>query len=808
MNYGRFFVLDGESSIPNGVLIFSYTELEDNQVQKKETPRYPIYVVITKEAIEFKLHYYSETPKKIKKHHHSTIFSLPLSENLEVKDGLTTALLEGYDTIFPQYDMNGCNYLCDLVDKCEKDKTKEVKNKDRISYSSLHVFQDKEERNINKKAEERIQITWLIRKLVLDFLFDLEHTRIFQNSPYHEYMSIRLKENFFFNALANKSMYYYYRKIIDQESSSSKVKLIFLYEQFFKIEETWINSIEDSRADHFFTRTKSWFSDPEEEMANIYKKYPKEKEHSEEEYSKKKQLINRISLLQDIQDNKIISNEDKAILEKWDEDYSDIKSKTIRSSKKDSKWQLQKFNFIQAFLCRPLAWIIIFFLILFFVKSIFDTFINRETPFFDYLHKFAHSLYGYITPIICIILAYSIYRNYFKYYYKCSLISISIFISGSILLTVTLFSVFYYINLKYFPFTAWGFLFSLIIALWVLNVTKLKHTQWVNSYFSFGTHLFLPRLFAAIFAAWITISFSEDLFRAFFDSNIYIFVSLGLLIAIFLFVSNEIGRTVPYIQGKQRLRRTVALLLIAFFYSYSIGFVVTGITGEKYLERSGFIREFYENEFEKRNYKVKDGAMVFVIESFHNDFINNFDPTFSDSLKDISVRISNDTNYVGLVNGLTNHEIKFDSIHFSDSPERKVFSALTLQLINQLDIMSRYTHSWKSNHQVLKHNMADSLKLLSEKYRSIDSNLLLTNEENKQDILQKFLAIANNDVLYKRSLKYVLINKSQPILKEVKFFNQSFFILPNFLLQFTFIVMFIGIFIQLIFEQKRITESD
>lgn len=50
-----------------------------------------------------------------------------------------------------------------------------------------------------------------VRKLFLDFLFDLEHSDVFENIALYDDIYIKLHKNFLFNAIANKAEYYYQR---------------------------------------------------------------------------------------------------------------------------------------------------------------------------------------------------------------------------------------------------------------------------------------------------------------------------------------------------------------------------------------------------------------------------------------------------------------------------------------------------------------------------------------------------------------------------------------------------------------------
>ena len=59
MNYGRFFVLDLESSdLSKGVAVFNYRSVKAyDYTCGPLTPKYPVFLTITKDAIEFKVHY-------------------------------------------------------------------------------------------------------------------------------------------------------------------------------------------------------------------------------------------------------------------------------------------------------------------------------------------------------------------------------------------------------------------------------------------------------------------------------------------------------------------------------------------------------------------------------------------------------------------------------------------------------------------------------------------------------------------------------------------------------------------------------
>ena len=303
MNYGRFFRLNNtKSDLSRAIVFYDYIWLKDNDCVKNGTPEYPVYLTVSHDSIDFHVHYHNDYTDNegnhIHKHLHNAILTLPLSANIEIKDGLTEALVESWNTNFPEYDDEQCNYLFELLFKtilkyddnshnysnlvifCDENKNDSIVDsvinriKSLVDAFDKNANEDKIKVYIKQVAtsikDKKPLFQCFIRKLILDFLFDLEQTKVFQTSPHYEHISIKLKENYFFNALANKAKYYYYRKIEPSIKPSQKNKSFFLENYFLPAEEQWIKSIMDPRSDHNFTLEKEWFDNPEEEMVKVY----------------------------------------------------------------------------------------------------------------------------------------------------------------------------------------------------------------------------------------------------------------------------------------------------------------------------------------------------------------------------------------------------------------------------------------------------------------------------------------------------------------------------------------------------------
>ncbi|MDR2026659.1 MAG: hypothetical protein LBQ01_03755, partial [Prevotellaceae bacterium] len=384
-----------------------------------------------------------------------------------------------------------------------------------------------------------------IRKLILDFLFDLEHTSVFQNSPYYEHISVKLKENFFFNALANKAMYYYYREIAKEytdekifefkeyrslpanetwtscykyKEDNKKITKEYSDEKIFEeyrslpANETWTscykykedNRKEDNRKEdrklfflkeYFLPAEEQWiksitspkageaFTDKSEGWFEI-----PEKEMTDLQSPKKNKSENVISYFEK---NKNSINDSK------------IKTRIKKSAKYASKWQLEKYDLLN------------------------------------------------VLPVM-IFLAWDIFFVFAIHYSK-------------------------EIN---FCKTVSGIILLLLLLVTVYCRRKVKYSK--------GIHLFLPRLLGAIIGSWLMISFASNVFPQFYaivftPKNCLLWKNIGIIVILFLltavFVYDGIDRRSPYLKCCQKRCRTLQLIFVAFYYSYVIGIFATALIG-------------------------------------------------------------------------------------------------------------------------------------------------------------------------------------------------------------------------------------
>ena len=377
MNSGSFFRLDLESSkVVEGITFYNYIDLPDLYAKKHEI-RYPIRLSISSDSVSIFVHYFKE--KAVPRHSDEVIINLPYT----AKDGesLSSTIKHLYNSTFPLG-----NYLDALLKdrynrETDKDsgyyqiQTSQI-NKD--SYSSLSIW------GLTERINSKKEITWFLRKLLLDFMFDLMHSDVFETSKYYAQMREGLMNDFFFSSIIKKSEYYYYRRIIrsrfsaisdegvnlsiehnSRNDSSKKVldAIKNLYaDKLNEAEAAWIDTIMSPMAEkHFafspewyedetprkrnhstFNISESWFVDTEEEMSRVVFPMP----NTEENQSWWKKILSFLGLEIYAKDRKVhyLNSFElcKLIGSKDDSALADRNTKV-------SKWFYRRYDFRDTF---------------------------------------------------------------------------------------------------------------------------------------------------------------------------------------------------------------------------------------------------------------------------------------------------------------------------------------------------------------------------------------------------------------------------------------------------------------------------
>lgn len=876
MNHGHFFQLNHSSSrLDDGVVIFDYTELpayEGRESDNDMSPKYPVSLVIMSDSVRFRMHYCAYkndgqdvvydyvVGSRLKKnvqlvHVEDVILELPFVEN--PTSDLTDIVKGTYIANFPQVlpkaetEVMGSRFLDKLIrDIFPEPASPQAndRNNGAISYSTLwlmdlykdgsfNLYDDKAKANDkDTDGKKPVMVTKFLRKLLLDFMFDLKHSSVFCTSPNYDRMYNGLMSNYYFSALMHKCEFYYYRELtiraIEEGNSQSQQQVTRLYAvELFKAEEAWAADIRNPLSDKFFeqnfpddfkqnrwlrgqqwteflsnvfermttTRWDSWFANPEEEMRRIY-------------FSMKENRVERIC-------NSVVLSEYLA-MDKSKEDAVKAMALSARQNRGNtSRWFLNRYDFNDV-LHLHLFWrsnlllvllIILALLILFEVIPIglgdTNKGIRGMLHFANCAREFIVDKYSGIillegglllvgvllfikwgpflsfdeSPLItserrfrvkrtlliiwamaCLmLLPYNLLHavNYSNWLYAFIAIVFActftfLFVKNTmaricfVLLAIALCWCFNLIHcgdwkagvkiLAILLVAAGGFL--LVDSYFDLGVFRKPYIHPIESW-----HLLLPKLVASITAAWLTIAMGFDALAAFFDSVVLWSTMTIIIIVVFSFILYQIDRELPESSSWLKVYRTVEMLIISYCLSLCIGVIIINFVGESYLERSGTISDYYEEN-------VYENGQVPLIVKLDN--------------KDTLIAVSREA-----ISGLSTQML---SVLKQRKPE--IYSKLVIKD----SVTSAISKDTLANLATLE-SMRDRLYLFSHNYTKLHWT---------------------EDTVYECDSKDPVLDR-----KKIDYSKQGLFIIPDFTIMFSFVAMFIGVFLQMVFfDRKKMTE--
>lgn len=192
--------------------------LLDRNKTNSSAPEYPVYVAISPHSVYFKVHIAEGDL-----HGHFDLFTIPLDKGMITDSNFTEMLRKAYITQISSSRSENeiMKFLYRHLEQDSEEKQEPGKSdmeKKYITYSTLDVF-NRERENTNY---------YLLRKLILDFLYDLDHTSVFSLSPYSNALLSKLCENHLFNAILRKARYYYYRQLKEDKNMQQLVTPTFL----------------------------------------------------------------------------------------------------------------------------------------------------------------------------------------------------------------------------------------------------------------------------------------------------------------------------------------------------------------------------------------------------------------------------------------------------------------------------------------------------------------------------------------------------------------------------------------------------
>lgn len=299
MNYGKWFTLDlGASDLKNGITVFNYRgfkfrkkdaplEFEKEEDGEMTTPEYPIFLTFNSDGVHFCCHYALLSPslkndksndgKQPIYHQDNEILSLELAGNTHSKGDLQHRINDAFSAVYPRKDnpidpeneKTGKIFFTQFKKQTLQNEEDTEKG---VTYSTLDVFRAT---RIGEEDAVKDYKLFVVRKLFLDFLFDFEHTDVFQNSPHYDTVYSRFHEDLLFNAISKKAEYYYHKKMCDKVfednvlTCDNKDYLLANLEHYVYAEHHWVECILNPRSDKLFYDS-NWIISTKKELDNVY----------------------------------------------------------------------------------------------------------------------------------------------------------------------------------------------------------------------------------------------------------------------------------------------------------------------------------------------------------------------------------------------------------------------------------------------------------------------------------------------------------------------------------------------------------
>lgn len=814
MNYGRYFALDLKASrVEDGISVFNYTDLVETRVSgdNKMSPEYPIFVTITPSSVKFILQYciyrnsdgtyfdFSDAIKSQKEikisHMEEVLIELPLTDSAGVS--LSSVIKRLYSSPFPitrkktEECVKSEPYIKQLISfRYESAGILRDRDKEEISYSSLYVWGLRSEEGYYQLYDDVSRVhkyTKVLRKLLLDFLFDMMHGDIFKNSVHFDEMYNALTSDYFCNSIIAKSEFYYQRAIINALYSSGNLgeSACSIYASYFdKAERNWIECIQNPLSDKEFEYIPQWFENKSEKQKSssaflwvrgVFHKLSDFlipsftiKENSwfvQPEKELQRVYFNLRNCKDRIVNVKDLAKADDKIGAFRQFLSADNESESISIRRQaSSRWLFKRYDFTDAFR-----------LTFFPVSNVLVWFIASVIIFLTLSHDLPYDIIGGIERGVNWLFCGEA-RDW------ASAPKVIKFVAGAAIGVAVLWTLCYSISrgrLASFKVgLRSGFISLLSIGLIVLALsTEILVLRWsliilmviflfkarvFNNALSY-MHLTFPRLVASITAAWLTVALSEDLYKAFFDSQWSPSFMGMLILLMFIFVHYEVDKIVPRVNTVTKLLRSMELMIISSIISLGVGLIVINFTGERLLARSGYLPEFYRDHVLLKHEYESDGESL----SLDFDAID-----WTEYIDKYTLEVLNENDSIAAIEA--DRFIKtFAETRYEGEFLERIAAARDSSKIHELVEISDTT----KGKFLLRHENSFMFKDLLQ-------HLEFTDKGHEHNIA-----------------RYVTISKPDSV------GEYKFFILYDFLIQFAVVAMFIGIFIQMIFEEKNITES-
>ncbi len=650
MDSSSYFELRESSDLLKGQILFSYTSLKSGKGYK-----YPVFLIFNSERIDF---YFNGVIKKKQTEDENKVDNYPefvenhlFSLNLHKGKGnvlkLGDSLRDLFDKKFPVIEdffiykgkENRHHHKSHITYAELKEFQNIKKNKDKKQTEdankvdihpefvemppfSLNLYKGKENvlksstENKEKEDEKNVGEKLSYKKLLLDFLFDVYHSDVFENDPAFTQIKQHLDEIPFIQAIKRKAEFYYQvennkigENLITFDSSNSHY-----IDNLINAQKNWLEILQEEGVHKIINNENKWFDDVETEVKNVF-----DEQLVRDEFKDNKKNKNHNST-----DGNEAKNHD---LEKNKKLWKEHKDFLIAQKTYTVKWFIKRNNIIDAWrLFDPLKWtgMILAILILFLIFDI--VFLIEDKVYFSLNPDLTIVIWSVLILLIFFFVIV-VFQNLFKKsnkvifklfpnFFELLIIPFGILILSSAFLVFELTS----FGNKYVIFNGLSYkwvggtffvLFILGLFLfysWLFNRKREKKAKNndENCTEKFKINIKYVILLVILLSPLIYIMFDIGILLKIINTNISLLLIVTFLSAVFLILISYERKNHPNLDRHTSLKKVFSLLLIGLMFSFFANLLVLNYEYKDFLEKYNFIDEIWKSAVNKKENSFKE----------------------------------------------------------------------------------------------------------------------------------------------------------------------------------------------------------
>jgi len=549
MTNGYYFLLNEKSNFTKGQVQFYYTA-----IQGYKGANYPVYVTFNNDSVNFYFNGFVQNEDAEIEFIETKLFSLHLYNDIFTKEQLNSTLKNLYAKKFPVLK----NYF--LLENTKTPITLKT-------FKDLAIFSPQE---IDDKLN--------YKNVLLDFLFDLKHSNVFDNDPSFNKVKHLIKESFFLQAIAKKVNYYYHtennNEIITFNIKNNKYK-----DRLISAQKKWLDLIDNEESPKIINKKNNWFNDVEKEVNDTFKKTIKNGESNE--------------------------------------NFKEYEQTLFENKLKFSKWFIQRNNILKAwFIFNKLRWLfgislaLIFYVIISVIRKI-----NGYKPFIP-LEEW--NVKKWLVCFILLIIAIGVFSTFFdkkksflgklpKFYslfINLWMIPLWVLLFGS---SMIVFEISSYYNREYiqnnWTFRSGYMIIFLLILITIYKLVLFFFEKYINEKREKDVCLFPKvmikriKLFNITFLYIIFIIILFFYFKNFILSikSVYIAFSLCLLILIIFILYNNERERHKHLINSTSISKTLSMLFYGLVISFFVNLAIYHTLYKEYLEQYQYLGYIWEH---------------------------------------------------------------------------------------------------------------------------------------------------------------------------------------------------------------------